>query len=123
MVGSSSFYAALGRQIQARRRGRLTQEELASRLDPPLTRAAIANIEAGKQGVLVYTLVQIAHQLGVQLGDLVPSGSVALSSDQLETALVEARVPLATSRRLTETLFAVPRRRDHGKRPARKSRR
>ena len=110
MVDSGAFYATLGRRIQAHRRGRLTQEQLASRLEPPLTRAAIANIEGGKQGVLVFTLVQIAIQLGVPPADLLPSDTAAreqpMSSERLENELVNASVPPAASRRLTKSLFA-----------------
>jgi len=117
MVDSGAFYAALGRRIQAHRRGRLTQEQLASRLEPPLTRAAIANIEGGKQGVLVYTLVQIASHLGVPPADLLPSDTVAgeqtMSSEQLENELLKASVPAGASRRLTKSLFAAaPKRRE-----------
>lgn len=110
MVDPGAFYVALGRRIQAHRRGRLTQEQLASRLEPPLTRAAIANIEGGKQGVLVYTLVQIAGHLGVLPADLLPSETVAreqaMASTQLENELVKASVPPEASRRLTKSLFA-----------------
>jgi transcriptional regulator with XRE-family HTH domain len=110
MVDSAAFYAALGRQIQAHRRGRFTQEELASRLEPPLTRAAIANIEGGKQGVLIYTLVQIASHLGVSPADLLPTETrqeQPMSSEQLENELLEAKVPARASRRLTRSLFAA----------------
>lgn len=110
-MNSSAFYAALGRRIQAHRRGRLTQEQLASRLDPPVTRAAIANIEAGKQGVLVYTLVQIASHLGVSPPELLPSDEFdrdqPLSNEQLAGELQRASVPLEASRRLTKSLFAA----------------
>ena len=110
MADSGAFYAALGRRIQAQRRGRLTQEQLAARLDPPLTRAAIANIEAGKQGVLVYTLVQIATHLGVLAADLLPSDSgpreLPESSEQLESALVKASVPRDASKRLARSVLA-----------------
>jgi transcriptional regulator with XRE-family HTH domain len=116
MVDSAAFYAALGRRIQAHRRGRFTQEQLASRLKPPLTRAAIANIEGGKQGVLVYTLVQIASHLGVPPADLLPSDTrrePPMSSEQLENELLKASVPAGASRRLTKSLFAAaPKRRE-----------
>ena len=129
MVDSGAFYATLGRRIQAHRRGRLTQEQLASRLDPPLTRAAIANIEGGKQGVLVYTLIQIASHLGVSPADLLPSDMVArelpMSSEQLESELVRASVPPEASRRLTKSLFTERRKEgsNHGLRSARTRRR
>lgn len=38
-----------------------------------MTRASIANIEAGKQRVLAHTLVQLADALEVELSDLLPA--------------------------------------------------
>jgi len=108
-MDSGAFYADLGSRIQAHRRGRLTQEQLAARLDPPLTRAAIANMEAGKQGVLVYTLVQIADQLGVPPAELLPAhrseGDQLVSSEQLVGELVKHSIPAEASRRLTQRLL------------------
>ncbi len=67
------FYLALGRRISdARRRSGLTQEALGSRVQPAVTRAAIANIETGKQRVLAKMLVDIAQALGVAPGSLLP---------------------------------------------------
>jgi transcriptional regulator with XRE-family HTH domain len=67
------FYAELGRRINSARTSlSLTQGALGSRLKPPLTRAAIANIETGKQRVLAHTLADLAIKLGVGLQDLVP---------------------------------------------------
>lgn len=58
------YYQRLGRRIrQAREDAGLTQAGLAELLDPPLTRAAIANIESGKQRVLLHTFEQISRAL------------------------------------------------------------
>jgi len=51
----------------------LSQRTLGGRLDPPVTRASIANLEAGKQRVLVHTLVQLSTVLGLNVTDLLPS--------------------------------------------------
>lgn len=65
------FYTALGLRILEMRRMRgLTQEKLAAALDPPSTRASIANIESGKQRVLAHTLLQLAQALQVTVSDL-----------------------------------------------------
>jgi len=70
------FYVSLGKRVQFfRNRKKLTQGQLGTRLDPPTTRASIANIEAGKQRVLAHTLVQIAKALEVELPELVASGA------------------------------------------------
>jgi transcriptional regulator with XRE-family HTH domain len=70
------FYRSLGERIQFfRSRRHLTQGELGTRLEPPTTRASIANIEAGKQRVLTHTLIQIAKVLEVEIRELVGAGA------------------------------------------------
>jgi transcriptional regulator with XRE-family HTH domain len=65
------FYADLGRRIYARRTSiGMTQEKLAQSLTPPTTRASIANLEAGKQRVLLHTFIQISQALGLSASDL-----------------------------------------------------
>jgi len=65
------FYIDLGRRILDMRRKRgITQEKLGSLLDPPSTRASIANIETGKQRVLAHTLVQLAQALQIEVMEL-----------------------------------------------------
>lgn len=65
------FYVYLGQRIQfLRNRKNLTQGDLGGRLDPPTTRASIANIEAGKQRVLAHTLLQIAKALEIEVPEL-----------------------------------------------------
>jgi len=67
------FYIALGRLLsQARAKAGLTQEQLGARLQPPMTRASIANMETGKQRVLAKTLVELAEALDVDLTNLIP---------------------------------------------------
>lgn len=68
------FYFSLGRRIQAARdRVGLSQQDLGSRLTPPVTRASIANIENGKQRVLSHTLVGISSALSVSVAELLPT--------------------------------------------------
>ena len=65
------IYPLLGMRIpQFRLQRDLTQEQLGAQLHPPVTRASIANIEAGKQRVLVHTVLQIAKTLEAPLEDL-----------------------------------------------------
>ena len=76
-----AIYPQLGRRIQQLRVGRqFTQEQLGARLQPPVTRASIANIESGKQRLLVHTLLQVAHLLEVSVEDLLPAPSTATGS-------------------------------------------
>lgn len=66
------FYAEIGRRIQKLRNNKhLSQEALGLLLDPPVTRASIANIEAGKQRILAHTLVQLAEALRAELTDII----------------------------------------------------
>ena len=68
------FYGVLGSRIQqAREHRKMTQAQLGLSLKPPSTRASIANIENGKQRVLVHTLAQLAESLSVKVQMLIPA--------------------------------------------------
>lgn len=65
----SNFYVDLGARIsELRRKKKLSQAELADLVS--LSRASIANIESGRQQVLVHTLVAIAESLNVSISEL-----------------------------------------------------
>jgi len=67
------FYEELGKRVLGfRKRAKLTQADLGGRLNPPLTRASVANIENGKQRVLAHTAVELAGALDITLDDLLP---------------------------------------------------
>jgi transcriptional regulator with XRE-family HTH domain len=71
--GIEPFYEVLGSRIQeVRGQKKMTQARLGFSLTPPSTRASIANIENGKQRVLVHTLVQFARAMGVSVQSLLP---------------------------------------------------
>ena len=75
------IYPQIGQRIQQLRVGReFTQEQLGARLQPPVTRASIANIESGKQRLLVHTLLQLTHLLEVAVEELLPAPSTATGS-------------------------------------------
>jgi transcriptional regulator with XRE-family HTH domain len=60
------FYRTLGERIAQRRaHKRFSQDDLGKLLDPPMSRASIAQIEMGRQRVLAHTLAQLAHHLSV----------------------------------------------------------
>lgn len=120
MTDSDAFYASLGRRVQDLRKARgLTQEQLGSLIVPSVTRASIANIEAGKQGVLTYTLVQLSRALATTPQELLPrevrDEDPALRDRVQHELAKRLSVPAETSRRLTEKLFAQTdeRRRKH----------
>jgi transcriptional regulator with XRE-family HTH domain len=67
------FYRDFGQRVRDLRVAKhMTQERLGDLLRPRMTRASIANIEAGKQRSLVHTLPQLAAALDCSLEALVP---------------------------------------------------
>jgi len=78
-IAHAGFYASFGDAVRlARDKAKLTQADLAAKLG--LSRPAVANIELGRQGVLLHTALDIATSLGV-----------SLTSDLLNAAVGAAR--------------------------------
>jgi transcriptional regulator with XRE-family HTH domain len=68
---SDRLYAAIGQKIrEARTRKSITQADLADAV--ALTRSSIANIERGKQKLLLHTFLHIAKALGTEPERLLP---------------------------------------------------
>ena len=66
-----ALYAHVGRRVrEARRRGNVTQADLAEAIG--LTRSSIANLEAGRQRIPVHLFVWIAEILDVAPHELLP---------------------------------------------------
>jgi transcriptional regulator with XRE-family HTH domain len=66
------LYAVVGSKIrEARKRRRWNQSDLAT--DVGLTRSSIANVEAGRQRLLVHALLKVAVALEVPPESLLPS--------------------------------------------------
>ena len=71
-MDSQRLYTEVGKRIKNRRRHfQWTQETLAQRLG--LSRASLANIEIGRQKLLLHRLYHIAATLEVEIIDLLPS--------------------------------------------------
>lgn len=69
-----AVYQDVGRRIEFLRADkRISQSELGRRLQHPLTRAAISNIEGGRQRVLVHVLLEIADVLDVDAREILPN--------------------------------------------------
>ena len=67
-----ALYRVFGRRLrEIREKKHVPQQELATLSG--LTRSSIANIESGKQRVLLHQVLQFAEALHVTVGDLVPS--------------------------------------------------
>lgn len=70
------IYPEVGRRLLEIRKGKLTQEQLAEALagrGVQLKRASIANIEKGKQRVMLHVLYEIAEVLKVDVSKLLPT--------------------------------------------------
>lgn len=82
----------------------MTQQQLGEALDPPTTRASIANIEAGKQRVLAHTVVQLADALGAFVKDLLPNSDEIRVDTIREELLQKLELPDKQLRRVVEKL-------------------
>ncbi len=105
------FYRMLGATIRRRRDAlALTQETLGARLNPRMTRASIANIEAGKQRVLAHTFVDIASALTMKL-EVVAAGSDVEDTELVHELQQVSGLDEKTAKALTEKILASKRRR------------
>jgi len=65
------FYAMIGRRIMLLRKERnLSMAALGAKMDPPIDRAMINNIEKGRQRLLVHRLRQFANALNCDIYDI-----------------------------------------------------
>ncbi len=64
----------------------MTQEQLGDQLVPSVTRASIANVEAGKQRILAHTLIRVVEVLKVDVADLMDSGTKATDQGTLSSS-------------------------------------
>lgn len=81
-MNPESLYAQIGERIRASRRShKLRQHELAGRVG--ISRASLANIEVGRQKLLVHQLCAIAVHLNLSPADLIPETSAPVRSDDL----------------------------------------
>ena len=98
-----ALYRRLGSTIKARRRVLgLTQHELAKRLG--ISRASLANMETGRQRVLVHQLYELAGQLNVSVQELLPEVSDAAALQALDDLLFSMNISLVQRQQIATLL-------------------
>lgn len=81
LMNIEALYRHIGSTIKLKRKQLgLTQEQLANRM--ATSRASLANIETGRQNVLVHQLYSFAEKLDLKIEDLLPP-VIAIESDSL----------------------------------------
>lgn len=84
------FYEEFGRRLQAsRRQAKLTQKELAARVN--MSRSSLANVERGNQRVALHQFAELATAIGVDPATLLPALDGLAS--RLGRAASAAKVP------------------------------
>ena len=98
-----ALYRRLGSTIKARRRilG-LTQHQLAKQLG--ISRASLANMETGRQRVLVHQLYELAGQLNVSVQELLPEVSEAEALQVLDDLLFSMNISVAQRQQIATLL-------------------
>lgn len=95
MVPGNDFYRKVGQIIRARRKqARLTQDELAASVG--LTRTSIANIEAGRQQLLMHVLVAISNTLNTPVNLLVPGSQLEAVGENSLAGIPLDSLPMET---------------------------
>lgn len=104
---SVHLYIEIGRRIREHRirtprdGKKITQEHLALALG--LTRAAVSNIETGKQQVYVHTLFRIADVLKVDISNFLPRTS-DLKLNRLEVDLATKAIDADSRKKILELM-------------------
>lgn len=94
-------YKDIGRRIENARSGRgLSQSDVARQLARPVTRAAVSNMEGGRQRILVHVLLDIARVLQTDVRELLPPQREQVDSQSLEAALVANGVSSDLARKI-----------------------
>lgn len=103
-----AIYAHIGALIKTRRKHfKLTQEQLASQLS--ISRASLANVETGRQKILVHQLFSLAAALDMSPADFLPSATTTVP--QAAVAIADLPLPSGLKPQHKEQitrLFAVP---------------
>ena len=97
------LYRFIGETVRKRRHVLgLTQQQLADRLG--ISRASLANIEVGRQRILIHHLYGLARELGVEVPALLPASSELVELEALDDLDFPADVSLDQARQLARIL-------------------
>lgn len=90
-MSEESLYKSFGHAVAARRTAqKLTQLELGERIG--LSRASIANIESGRQNVLLHQVYRLASALScAQLSDLLPMPELFRNEESLAVKVTDEK--------------------------------
>lgn len=87
----------------------MTQRDLGHRLSPAVTRASIANLESGKQRLLLHTFLQLCEILSCEMRELLPphiSPLMPAAENHVTSELERLQVPDKTLQRINRELTA-----------------
>lgn len=98
-MSDDEIYKVFGRSVAARRRELdLTQTKLAARVG--MSRASIANIESGRQNVLLHHVYSLASALAVaKLSDILPAPARPMRHEDLEVIRWDESAPVTAQSR------------------------
>ena len=100
---AAAFYKYLGSAIRAQRRVLgLTQRQLAGQLG--ISRASLANVETGRQRVLVHQLYELASQLNTSVDKLLPESSEVEALQALDDLLFSQNVTVLQRQQIARLL-------------------
>ena len=98
-----ALYKRLGATIKVQRRALgLTQQQLAKQLG--ISRASLANVETGRQRVLVHQLYEYAGRLNVNIHELLPEPSEANALQALDDLLFSENVSVLQRQQISSLL-------------------
>jgi len=114
-MSGESIYVAFGRTVAARRKKlELTQAQLAARLG--MSRASVANIESGRQNVLLHHVYSLASALEfAKVSDLLPTTPKPQTQEDLDMALSDETVTAREKAQITDLIANALARRGSGR--------
>lgn len=102
-MATLALYKRIGSTIKVMRRALgLTQQQLANQLG--ISRASLANIETGRQRILVHQLYELADQLSVNVSDLLPESSEVEALQTLDDLLFSENVSVQQRQQIATLL-------------------